>query len=237
MVVNASGAWAGKIAHTAGINLLMLPGKGTLLRLNHRVVNTIINRCKSPSDGDILVPAHTVAVIGTTDVRVTDPDHYSIEPWEIRLMLDEGEKIIPHFKNFRILRAWAGIRPLVQQASSTEDRDISRSFVLLDHAKRDGIEGLITITSGKWTPYRKMAQVAVDKICEKLKIDRQCQTHLELLPAHQDIDPGHHYLGARMDKIEKKSTYGQLICDCELASEYDVEQAIVKSESTSWDKT
>ena len=63
----------------------MVPGKGTMLALNHRVVNTIINRCKPPSDGDILVPAHTVAVMGTTDIQVADPDRYSIEPWEIRL--------------------------------------------------------------------------------------------------------------------------------------------------------
>ena len=99
LVVNASGAWAGKIAKMAGINLDMVPGKGTMLALNHRVVNTIINRCKLPSDGDILVPAHTVAVIGTTDIKVTDPDAYSIEPWEIRLMMDEGEKIIPSLIN------------------------------------------------------------------------------------------------------------------------------------------
>jgi glycerol-3-phosphate dehydrogenase len=78
MVINASGAWAGIIAHLAGINLIMAPGKGTMLALNHRVVNTVINRCKLPSDGDILVPAHTVAVLGTTDIRVSDPDHYSI---------------------------------------------------------------------------------------------------------------------------------------------------------------
>ncbi len=149
MVVNASGAWVGKIARTAGINLVMVPGKGTMLALNHRVVNTIINRCRLPSDGDILVPAHTVAVMGTTDIQVSDPDHYSIEPWEIRLLLDEGEKIIPHFKQFRILRAWAGVCPLIQMVDSAKDRDISRTFVLLDHADRDGIEGMLTITSGK----------------------------------------------------------------------------------------
>ena len=114
-----------------------------MLALNHRVVNTVINRCKPPSDGDILVPAHTVAVMGTTDIKVSDPDHYSIEPWEIRLLLDEGEKIIPQFKQFRILRVWAGVRPLVQTEASTQDRDISRAFVLLDHAERDDVDGMV----------------------------------------------------------------------------------------------
>jgi len=235
MVVNASGAWAGIIAKMAGITLQMLPGKGTMLALNHRVVNTIINRCKLPSDGDILVPAHTVAVIGTTDIRVADPDSYSIEPWEIRLMLDEGEKIIPKFKQFRILRAWAGVRPLIQEASSGKDRDISRVFSLLDHAERDGIEGFITITSGKWTTYRKMAEATVDKVCEKLNTSRPCRTHLEVLPSKNESDRPDHYLGARLEKIEKESSYAHLVCECELATKDDVEQAIIQSDAMTLD--
>ena len=62
----------------------MVPGKGTMVAMNHRLVNTVINRCKLPADGDILVPAHTVAVMGTTDIQVIDPDHYAIKSWEIR---------------------------------------------------------------------------------------------------------------------------------------------------------
>jgi len=235
LVVNASGAWAGKIASSAGINLVMVPGKGTMLALNYRVVNTIINRCKLPSDGDVLVPAHTVAVIGTTDVQVLDPDHYSIEPWETRLLLDEGEKIIPRFKQFRILRAWAGVRPLVQIEKSAEDRDISRAFVLLDHAIRDGIEGMVTITSGKWTTYRKMAQVTVDKICEKLLVNYPCRTHLEALPTQANNKVAHFLPSARLQKIEKELAYGELICECELATNQDIEQSIIQSDATTLD--
>ncbi len=97
MVVNASGAWAGKIAATAGIKVHIVGGKGTMLAMNHRIVNTVINRCKMPSDGDILVPAHTVSVIGTTDVKVEDPDHFGIEGWEVQLCLEEGDKSDPGF--------------------------------------------------------------------------------------------------------------------------------------------
>ncbi len=235
MVVNAAGAWAGIIAHSAGINLEMVPGKGTMLALNHRIVNTVINRCKPPSDGDILVPAHSVAVMGTTDIRVADPDHYSIEPWEICMLLDEGEKIIPQFKQFRILRAWAGVRPLVKEISPGGDREISRAFVLLDHARRDKVAGLITITSGKWTTYRKMAQGTVDKVCEKLGVERPCRTHLEVIPEHLDQAATHHYLGARLAEVEDKSLYGKLICECELVTRHDLEQAIAQGNATTLD--
>ncbi len=230
LVVNASGAWAGKIAGMAGIRVQMVLGKGTMLALNHRVVNTVINRCKMPGDGDVIVPAHTVAVIGTTDIKVTDPDHYAIEPWEIRLMMDEGEKLIPGFTNLRVLRAWAGVRPLYQETETAANRDISRAYVLLDHSQRDGVEGFITITGGKWTTYRKMAEVTVDKVCEKLKVDRECQTHLETLPG--GASHAYHQRGNPLAQIEKDQSYGRLICECELATVQDVERAIKAGAAT-----
>jgi glycerol-3-phosphate dehydrogenase len=254
LVVNAAGAWVGKIAATAGISVQMTPGKGILLAINHRVVNTVINRCKMPGDGDIIVPAHTVAVIGTTDVKVTDPDHYAIESWEVKLMLEEGEKLIPGFRDLRFLRAWAGVRPLYQEAitqnggDASGNRDITRAFVLLDHTIRDDVNGLLTITSGKWTTYRKMAEVTADKVCEKLGVQRPCRTHLESLPSKsrqtRSFNKGilktlkrgqYHHLGHRLEQIEAKQSYGTLICECELATREDITRVILDNDVNTLD--
>ena len=232
LVINASGAWAGKIASTAGIAIQIRPGKGTMLAVNHRVVNTVINRCKMPTDGDIIVPAHTVAVIGTTDVQVSDPDRFAIEPWEIELMLSEGDKLIPGFRDLRILRAWAGVRPLYQEEDANASRDITRAYVLLDHAERDGVEGLLTITSGKWTTYRKMAEATVDKVCEKLKTQRPCRTHLEPLPSPE---PHYHSLGVRLSEVEAGKKFRELICECELATYEEVEKSILSAKAKTID--
>lgn len=223
IVVNASGAWAGRIAATADIPLTVLAGKGTMLAMNHRIVNTVINRCKLPSDGDIVVPIHTVSVLGTTDELVADPDSFAIESWEVDLMLDEAEKLIPGVSAMRVLRAWAGVRPLYQETSTQTSRDISRAFTLLDHAERDGVAGLVTITGGKWTTYRMMAQVTCDKICQKLGTTRLCRTDVEPLPG---VESGPHYLGARLRQVEREEAYGDLICECEMATRADVEEAI-----------
>ena len=234
MVVNASGAWAGKIAATVGIRVHIIPGKGTMLAMNHRILNTVVNRCKMPADGDILVPIHTVTVIGTTDVKVDDPDHFAIEPWEVRLCLEEGDKLVPGFKDMRMLRAWAGVRPLYQETEVSDTRDVTRAFVLLDHQRRDGILGLVTITSGKWTTYRKMAEVTADLVCSKLGVQRPCRTHLEELPAaqgHGEKLKGYYYLGGRLRQIENTGEYGDLVCECELATRQDVERAILSGQA------
>ncbi len=207
IVVNAAGAWAGQIAGSVGIPMNIVPGKGIMIAASRRILNTVINRCKMPADGDILVPIHTVTVIGTTDVKVDDPDRYAIEPWEVQLMLDEGEKLVPGFKDMRMLRAWAGVRPLYQEVRAEDTRDITRAYVLLDHEKRDGVGGLVTITSGKWTTYRKMAEVTADLVCEKVGVQRPCRTHLEVLPGNGSH--GYHKLGSRFDSCRAKSRLWQ----------------------------
>jgi glycerol-3-phosphate dehydrogenase len=232
MVVLAAGAWSGIISATVGIDIQIVPGKGTMISVNHRPVNTVINRCKMPSDGDILVPIHSVSVMGTTDVKVSNPDRYAIEPWEIRLMLSEGEKIIPGFSNTRILRAWAGVRPLYQETSGSYNRELSRAYVLLDHAARDGVEGLVTITSGKWTTYRMMAQVTSDLVCKKLGVDKQCKTDQEALPGSSG---GYHYVGAPLSRVEAKQAYDNLICECELATYGDVITSITQKDAKTVD--
>jgi glycerol-3-phosphate dehydrogenase len=68
VTVNATGAWAGQVADLAGIEgVRVLPGRGIMIAMNHRLVNTVINRCQLPTDGDIIVPIRTASVIGTTN--------------------------------------------------------------------------------------------------------------------------------------------------------------------------
>ena len=229
LVVNAAGPWCGKIGATAGLTITMRPGKGTMIAVGQRIVNTVINRCRVPSDGDILVPAHTVSIMGTTDEQVPDPDDFGIEPWEVRLMLEEGEKIIPGFKQMRMLRAWAGVRPLYEEHLSGEgdkSREITRSFTLLDHDERDGVPGLITITGGKWTTYRQMAEETVDLVCEKLDTERACRTHLEVLPGAEKTGYKHTYLGHPLAHVEDEKAYGDLICECEMVTRAELEESI-----------
>ncbi len=90
--------------------------------------------------------------------------------------------LAPKLAQTRILRAYAGVRPLVASDDDPSGRNVSRGIVLLDHAQRDGLEGFITITGGKLMTYRLMAEWATNKICEKLNISAKCTTAEEPLP-------------------------------------------------------
>jgi len=235
LVVNAAGAWAGQVAASANLSVPVLPSRGTMLAVNQRVLNTVVNRCKMPSDGDIIVPAHSVAVIGTTDEPVSDPERFAVENWEIRLLLDEGEKLVPGIKEGRILRCWAGVRPLYQEtpAAGGDSRDVTRSYALLDHESRDGVGGMLTIIGGKWTTYRLMAEVTVNQVCARLGSGSSCRTALEPLPGPEHAT--YHWLGEPLADVENASAYADLVCECELASRADVERAITGGDAHTLD--
>ncbi|MBP7960822.1 MAG: anaerobic glycerol-3-phosphate dehydrogenase subunit A [Caldilineaceae bacterium] len=222
LVISATGAWANAVAHMAGIDLSVIPGKGTMVAMNHRMLNTVINRCKMPDDGDIIVPIHTVAVIGTTDQRVADPENLRIDSWEVQFMLEEGDKMIPGISKARVVRAWAGVRPLYQEDYAGDSRDATRQFALLDHKARHNVPGLLTITGGKWTTFRLMAEKTVDLAAEHLGARKPCITAHTPVPG---ADQGPYWLGHRLHEVEETHAQGQLVCECELVTRAMLENA------------
>ncbi|MEE3664108.1 anaerobic glycerol-3-phosphate dehydrogenase subunit A [Brenneria sp. g21c3] len=187
VVVNAAGIWGQHIAEYADLRVRMFPAKGALLILGHRINNMVINRCRKPADADILVPGDTISLIGTTSTHIDydQIDNMTVTPAEVDTLMREGAKLAPQLAATRILRAYAGVRPLVASDSDPSGRSVSRGIVLLDHAGRDGLEGLITITGGKLMTYRLMAEWVTDKICEKLAHHAVCTTAHRPLPGSE----------------------------------------------------
>jgi glycerol-3-phosphate dehydrogenase len=237
-VINASGAWAAQIVHLAGIEGIgVIPGKGIMIAMNHRLVNTVVNRCTMPADGDILVPIRTVSVIGTTDIRAADPDEIPVTQAEVDQMLDDGERLVPGFRQARAMRVWAGVRPLFQDDRSgpaaADTRDVSRTHAVVDHAERDGIERLLTMSGGKLTTLGLMAQDIVDAMCRQLGEDRPCTT-ATVQPPGQD-GHGHYQLGERLERREATLQEEQLICECELIGRSKLEETMRRRGTTNLD--
>jgi glycerol-3-phosphate dehydrogenase len=187
-VISASGPWAAKVAALGNVKIEMSLSKGTMVVLDSRPVKRAINRCHYPSDGDIIVPVGTTIVLGTTSVDIEDPDNFVIEEWEVDKMLDECIQMVPMIEDMRVQRSFASIRPLYQPPTEGEEEEqttgieVSRAFYVLDHEALDGVGGLITITGGKLTTSRMMAEKTVDLLCAKMGVNAPCRTHLEPLP-------------------------------------------------------
>ena len=219
-VVSAAGAWAGQIAAFANVGVEMTPGKGTMLIYNHRMTDAVINRCHRSSDGDIMVPVHTVAILGTTDIKVPDPDDFEVTRAEVERLVSEGAKMFPDLPRMRILRAYAGVRPLYQPPADAVpgvgNRSISRAHAILDHADQ-GVDNFVSIVGGKLTTHRLMAEQTVDVVAAKMGVTTPCTTADEMLP---DQEAGHTYwLGHRLaDHEEEGGGDATLLCECELVT-------------------
>ena len=239
LTINAGGIWGHGIAAKAGIRVDMFPAKGSLLIFGHRVNNIVLNRCRKPANADIL------CLIGTTSSRVgfDEVDDMRVTPDEVDLLLSEGVKLAPTLATTRVLRAYAGVRPLVAADNDPSGRNISRGIVLLDHATRDGVEGFATITGGKLMTYRLMAEWATDLACRKLGVDRSCTTATEPLPgSNMEKVFGKNYKSIQVDSRRNSQihrhgdmiagifhdtpAFSSLVCECENVSVGEVNFAI-----------
>ncbi len=244
VIINAAGIWGNLITNMAGIQVNMFPAKGTLLIFGHRVNNMVINRCRKPANADILVPDDTVCVIGTTSDRVPIEtiDNLQITPEEVDTLIKEGEKLAPNLATTRILRAYAGVRPLVAADNDPSGRSISRGIVCLDHEIRDGLAGLITITGGKMMTYRLMAEKATDLACKKLGVTKICETATTPLPGSQGLSSresskkyttAHNAASGRQGHLAQEISASSdedkaLVCECEEVSVGEVKYAMDK---------
>ena len=213
-VVNAAGAWGGEIAALAGASIHMLYSQGSILITDNRLTKHVVNRLRPPSDGDILAPGGTVSILGTTSVRIESPDDTRPTFDEVNLIVNEGSAMIPDLENTRYIRAYAGVRALLGAQNEKDDRSISRGFTLLDH-ERDGLNNFITITGGKLTTYRLMAEKTADLVCQRLGNQNPCLTRTQPLPstkAGKWTEPG---LGAKQ-WLKQDDPEDLLICECQM---------------------
>ncbi|KGQ23701.1 MULTISPECIES: anaerobic glycerol-3-phosphate dehydrogenase subunit A [Gallibacterium] len=245
IVVNAGGIWGQGIAEYADLKIKMFPAKGSLLIMGHRINNLVINRCRKPANADILVPGDTICVIGTTSDRIPydQIDNMIVTPQEVDVLFTEGEKLAPALRHTRVLRAYAGVRPLVASDDDPSGRNVSRGIVLLDHETRDGLKGFITITGGKLMTYRLMAEWATDLICKKLNHQAECKTAKQPLPGSQETATETHQRiisipnpirvsaiyrhGARADRLLAEQRLDRsLVCECEMVTAGEVRYAV-----------
>jgi glycerol-3-phosphate dehydrogenase len=130
------------------------------------------------ADGRVLfaIPWHGATIVGTTDEPVA---RASAEPRalhsEMRFLLDHITRYFGRTPDAaEILSVWSGLRPLVRKGGGKTSQ-LSR-----DHTILVSPSGLVTVTGGKWTTYRRMGQDTVDRACDVASLPKRPSRTLEL---------------------------------------------------------
>lgn len=92
------------------------------MAFNHRFTSRVINRLRKASDGDIFVPHGSITILGTTSKKTDKPDDTVPDTAEVHELLDIGRVLFPEIDSYRILRTFAGTRPLYTADPSAEGR-------------------------------------------------------------------------------------------------------------------
>jgi len=167
-----------RIQPSQGVHLVFdrsfLPGKDAMM-------------IPKTSDGRVLfaVPWHDKVIVGTTDVQV---DNHDVEPLakeeEVDFILETFNRFIKKkVSRDDVKSIYAGLRPLV----APEDENGSTKEISRGHKIFVSDSGVISVTGGKWTTYRKIAEDSVDKLISIGKLpNKKCAT--QDLPIHGSVE-------------------------------------------------
>ncbi|HET7050176.1 MAG TPA: glycerol-3-phosphate dehydrogenase/oxidase [Solirubrobacteraceae bacterium] len=189
-VINATGVWADRIRpdelHSEAELPTIVPSRGT---------HVTVSLADLPLRAGAIVPAGNdrsifalpwlgASLLGTTDSTYDgDIDHVRPAAGDIDYLLAAtnsffGTSLGPE----DLTGAYAGVRPLISSGDARRSVDISRKAELYETSS-----GLITITGGKLTTWRRMAKLAVDRLVERDGRDAPCRTHE--IPLGEPVDP------------------------------------------------
>jgi glycerol-3-phosphate dehydrogenase len=179
-VINATGVWADRIKpdelHAEAEVPVIRPSRGTHITLSREDL---------PLDAGAVVPSgggrfiFALPWLGRSLIGTTDND-YDGDIDHVRPALDDVEYLLEAVNEFfgtslavgAVTGAYGGVRPLISTGDSRKSVDISRKAELYETSS-----GLITITGGKLTTWRRMAKLAVDRLVERDSRDAPCRTH------------------------------------------------------------
>ena len=188
-VVNATGVWADRLRphelHDEAEVPRIRPSRGTHLTVRHDDLPLVGGAIVPAGDGRTIfaLPWLGRTLLGTTDKDYEgDLDHVRAADDDVDYLLEAANAFFgTDLGPPDLTGAYAGVRPLITTGDPHKSVDISRKAELYETSS-----GMVTITGGKLTTWRRMAKMAVDRLVEREARDAPCRTHVIPLGAPVD---------------------------------------------------
>jgi glycerol-3-phosphate dehydrogenase len=179
-VINATGVWADQLRpdelHDEAELPRIRPSRGTHLILRHEDLPLVGGAIVPAGNGRTIfaLPWLGRTLVGTTDNDYEgDLEHVQPSAEDIDYLLEAVNDFFGAALNTgHLAGAFAGVRPLISTGDPKKSVDISRKAELYETSS-----GMITITGGKLTTWRRMAKMTVDRLVERDARDAPCRTH------------------------------------------------------------
>ena len=224
-MINAGGVFAGRIEAMAGESQIQIkPAKGVHLTVPREALPIGEHAVVLPETPDnrliFLVPWNTRVTIGTTDTKGGDIDRPVPNNDDVQYLLDvTNDYLKTKLTKADIISSWAGYRPLVSPVNAGTGSAGDTSKLSRTHVVNDGPGGMITITGGKLTTYRRMAQDTVDHLAQRTGQAITHPTEDMLLDGAQGyaeasvaVDEAAARLGWNADVVHRVKEYGSEAC-------------------------
>jgi glycerol-3-phosphate dehydrogenase len=178
-VINATGVWADQLCpeelHDEAELPRIRPSRGTHITFAHADLPLLSGAIVPAGAGRTIfaLPWLGRALVGTTDHDYDGPlDHIKPSPEDIDYLLDATNGFFGStLSGGDLTGAFAGVRPLISTGDTKKSVDISRKAELYETSS-----GMITITGGKLTTWRRMAKMTVDRLVERDAREAPCRT-------------------------------------------------------------
>lgn len=219
VVINATGAFCDSVRKFSNKNAenIIAPSQGIHLVFNKKFLPTE-NALMIPKTNDervlFAIPWHDHAVFGTTDTPIEKPE---LEPQalenEIEFILETAKSYLENPPTRQdILSIFVGIRPLVKSDNAKNTASLSR-----DHTIEIDKSNLLTITGGKWTTYRRMAEDAINQATKIANLsEKDCVTENLKIHGFQENAESFNDLtiyGTDSEEIEKLTKENPALAD------------------------
>jgi len=243
VVVNAAGPRAPEVAALAGATLRLRSTRHVQVVYDRQIAAVAISADAVDGREVRLVPHGGATFLGAVaGDHHGDLDALEVLPGDVDHLLQAAERVLPAIREHRPVRARAAVRPAPFRWRTPADA-LLRRFEVIEHDRRDGVAGLVTVVGGPVAQYRLAAERAADAVCARLGGGARAAAVDRPLPGGNGVAPpvralaaehgitalaaarilGRH--GAEAPEVLQDPRRGRLVCRCEALTEAELVHA------------